>query len=143
MSNAAFSTLAAPTTTTTGWTDILSLTGRLLLALIFFISGLNKIADPAGTIGYIESAGLPFPQLALVVAIAFEVVGSMLLIIGFRTRLVAAGLAGFTIASAFGFHMDFADQNQFIHFMKNLALAGGLLQVVAFGGGRYGVDQHT
>jgi putative oxidoreductase len=67
----------------------------------------------------------------------------MLLIIGFRTRLVAAGLAGFTIASALGFHMDFADQNQFIHFMKNLALAGGLLQVVAFGGGRYGVDQHT
>jgi putative oxidoreductase len=65
----------------------------------------------------------------------------VLLIVGFRTRLVAAALACFTLASAFSFHFEFSDQNQFIHFMKNLALAGGLLQVVAFGAGKYGVDQ--
>jgi putative oxidoreductase len=109
----------------------------VLLGAIFFISGLNKVADPAGTIGYIESAGLPLPQLAFVVAIVVEVVGSVLLVLGFRARLVAALLACFTLASAFGFHFDFSDQNQFIHFMKNLALAGGLLQVVAFGAGPY------
>ncbi len=115
----------------------------MLLGAIFFISGLNKVADPAGTIGYIASAGLPLPQLALVVAIAVEVVGSVLLIFGFRTRLVAGALACFTLVAAFSFHFDFSDQNQFIHFMKNFALAGGLLQVVAFGAGRYSVDRQS
>ncbi len=121
-------------------TAALPLVGRLLLGAIFFISGLNKVADPAGTIGYITSAGLPLPQLVLAAAIAVEVVGSVLLIFGFHTRLVAGALACFTLVAAFSFHFDFSDQNQFIHFMKNLALAGGLLQVVTFGAGRYGID---
>jgi putative oxidoreductase len=120
----------------------LPLVGRLLLGAIFFISGLNKVADPAGTTAYITSAGLPLPQLALLVAIVVEVVGSVLLVLGFRARLVAAVLACFTLTSAFSFHFDLSDQNQFIHFMKNLALAGGLLQVVAFGGGRYSIGGH-
>jgi putative oxidoreductase len=128
--------------TSEGATAILPFAGRLLLGAIFFISGLSKVADPAGTIGYITSAGLPLPQLALATAIAVEVVGSVLLILGFHTRLVAAALACFTLASAFSFHFEFSDQNQFIHFMKNFALAGGLLQVVAFGAGKYSVDQH-
>jgi putative oxidoreductase len=114
--------------------------GRLLIAAIFLISGIGKIAEPTGTMAYITSAGLPLPQVALAVAVLVEVVGSVLLILGYKVRLVAAALAFFTLASAFSFHFDLADQNQFIHFMKNLALAGGLLQVVAFGGGRYSVD---
>jgi putative oxidoreductase len=142
MKDAALTVDAIAPSTSAGTTAILPLAGRLLLGAIFFISGLNKVADPAGTIGYIASAGLPLPQLALATAIAVEVVGSVLLIVGFRTRLVAAALACFTLASAFSFHFDFSDQNQFIHFMKNLALAGGLLQVVAFGAGRYSIDRH-
>ncbi len=140
MKDAALTATASSPSTAAGANAILPLAGRVLLGAIFFISGLNKVADPAGTIGYIASAGLPLPQLALVVAIAVEVVGSLLLIVGFRTRLVAAALACFTLASAFSFHFELSDQNQFIHFLKNLALAGGLLQVVAFGGARYSVD---
>jgi putative oxidoreductase len=105
------------------------------------ISGLNKAADPAGTIGYITSAGLPLPQVAFAGAVFVETVGGILLVIGYQTRIVAAVLATFTLAAAFSFHFDLADQNQFIHFMKNVALAGGLLQVIAFGPGRYSFDR--
>ena len=117
-----------------------ALTGRLLLSAIFLLSGISKISAPAGMIGYIESVGLPFPSLALVLAILTEVVGGIALILGYRTRLVAAGLAVFSIATALVFHNQLGDQNQFIHFFKNLAMAGGLLQVVAFGAGRFSLD---
>lgn len=104
------------------------------------ISGASKLAAPAATIGYIEAVGLPLPQVALAVAILAELAGGLLLIAGYRVRLVAAGLALFSLVTAFGFHADFADQNQFIHFLKNLAIAGGLVQLVAFGGGRLSLD---
>ena len=73
-------------------------------------------------------------------AAAVETIGSALLIAGVRTRLVAIALAVFTLATAVTFHKNFADQNQMIHFMKNIAIIGGLLQVVAFGGGKFSVD---
>ncbi len=126
-----------------GATGILPLVGRFFLGGIFFMSGLNKVADPAGTIGYIASAGLPLPQVVLALAIVIEVVGSVLLVLGFRARLVAAALASFTLAAAFSFHFDFSDQNQLIHFMKNFAVAGGLLQVVEFGAGRYSINRQV
>lgn len=116
-----------------GLTARLPFLGRILLASIFLISGITKAADPAGTIGYIASAGLPLPQLAFGTAVVVEIAGSVLLVLGWRVRLVAAALALFTLAAAFSFHFDLSDQNQFVHFMKNIALAGGLLQVVAFG----------
>lgn len=118
----------------------LPLLGRLGLAAIFLISGFGKLAAPAGTIGYIASAGLPLPELGLGVAILVELFGGALLVIGYRTRLVAALLAGFTLAAAVAFHSALDDQNQFIHFFKNAAIAGGLLQVVAFGAGRFSLD---
>ncbi|MEL0211121.1 MAG: DoxX family protein, partial [Novosphingobium sp.] len=92
-------------------------------------------------IAYITSAGLPAPSLAYGVAVAVELVGGLLLIAGIRTRIVASALAAFSLAAAFGFHANLADQNQFIHFFKNVALAGGLLQVAAFGSGRFGFDR--
>jgi putative oxidoreductase len=115
--------------------------GRVLIAAIFLLSGLSKLAAPAGTIGYIQSAGLPAPTVAYAVALAVELVGGALLVIGFRTRLVAAVLAAFSLATAFGFHFDLADQNQFIHFFKNVAMASGLLQIASFGPGRLSVDR--
>src|SRR5690606_10534410 len=117
-----------------------ALTGRVLLSAIFLLSGLSKISAPAGMIGYIESVGLPFPTLALAIAILVEVVGGAALILGYRARLVAAGLAAFSVATALAFHFQLGDQNQFIHFFKNIAMAGGLLQVVAFGAGRFSLD---
>lgn len=133
---AAEATSASPSTT-----DMLATTGRVLLAAIFVLSGASKLADPAGTIAYIESAGLPLPSLAYAGAVAVELIGGLLLIAGVQTRIIASAIAAFSIVAAFSFHANLADQNQFIHFFKNIAMAGGLLQVAAFGSGRFGFDR--
>lgn len=114
--------------------------GRLLMALIFLYSGLGKVMDPAGTVAYIQSAGLPQPQVALVVTIMVELLGGLALLFGFHARAAALVLALFSIAAALNFHTNFAEQNQLIHFLKNLAMAGGLLQVYAFGAGAFSMD---
>jgi len=119
---------------------LVAFVGRILIAAIFVLSGLSKLTAPAATIGYIQSAGLPAPSIAYGVALLVELGGGILLILGYRTRLVAAALTVFAFATALGFHHDLADQNQFIHFFKNVSMAGGLLQVVAFGGGRLSLD---
>lgn len=121
--------------------DALALTGRILLAVIFVLSGLGKLADPAGTAAYVASAGLPAPVLAAWGAAILETVGGIALIAGFRTRIVALALAGFSVIAAVFFHAQFADQNQMIHFLKNLAIAGGLLQLAAFGPGRFALSR--
>lgn len=118
----------------------LALIGRLLLAAMFILSGFGKLGDPSGTIGYIASAGLPLPPVAYAVALAVEIGAGILLVLGYRARWVALILAAFTLASAIGFHTDFADQNQMIHFMKNLAITGGFLQIAAFGAGAFSLD---
>ncbi len=115
--------------------------GRLLLATIFVASGLSKFADPSGTAAYISSVGLPMPTLAAWGAIFVELIGGVALIIGFKARIMALVLALFSVVTAALFHADFADQIQMIMFMKNIAIAGGLLQVVAFGAGRLSMDR--
>ncbi len=127
--------------TTQTTTSVIPAIGRVLLAAIFVISGFGKLAAPAGTIGYIESAGLPFATVAFAIAVAVELGGGILLAIGYKTRIVAAVLAAFSIVTALAFHSAIGDQNQFINLMKNFAMAGGLLQVVAFGAGAYSIDQ--
>ena len=117
-----------------------SLAGRVLLSAIFLLSGLSKLAAPADTISHIHSAGLPFAPLGFTIAAAIEIVGGLALIAGYRTRAVAAVLAGFTAVTALAFHNNFADHNQFIHFFKNVAMTGGLLQVVTFGAGAFSID---
>ncbi|QQX56838.1 DoxX family protein [Pseudomonas chlororaphis] len=134
------STLTNSLSATSNTNASISLIGRILLSAIFILSGFSKIAAPAAMVGYIQSVGLPFPQLALGIAIAVELGGGLLLIAGYRTRLVALGLAVFSVATALAFHNNLGDQNQFIHFFKNIAMAGGLLQVVAFGAGRFSLD---
>ena len=119
---------------------ILAVAGRFMLATLFVLSGVSKITGPAATLGYIESAGLPLPHLALAGAIAVEILGGLALIAGYRTRLVALALAAFSLVTALAFHSALADQNQFIHFFKNIAIAGGLFQVAAFGAGRIAFD---
>ncbi|WP_394781944.1 DoxX family protein [Undibacterium sp.] len=117
--------------------------GRLLMAAIFLLSGFGKLAAPAGTIGYIASSGLPFATLGFILAVAVEVGGGILLVLGYKTRIVASVLAVFTIVTGLAFHHAFGDQNQMIHFLKNLAMAGGFLQVAAFGAGAYSLDNRA
>jgi putative oxidoreductase len=121
-------------------TSTLPLIGRLLLAAIFLISGVGKIAAPAATAGYIAAMGLPLPALGVVVAVLVEVGGGLLLVFGFKTRLIALLLAAFSIVTGIVFHHAVGDQNQMIHLLKNFAMAGGLLQVAAFGAGALSID---
>ena len=114
--------------------------GRLLLASIFILSGFGKISAPEATQGYIASVGLPVPMLAYLAAIVAELGGGILLVVGYRARLVSLLLAAFTVATAVLFHRNFGDQNQMMHFMKNIAIAGGLLQIAAFGAGSLSLD---
>jgi putative oxidoreductase len=117
-----------------------SLLARALLASLFLISGFGKLAAPAATKAYIVYAGLPLPDLAYLVAVVVEVGFGLALLAGYRTRVVAVLMALFTVATALAFHDHFGDQNQFIHFLKNIAIAGGLLQVAATGAGAYSLD---
>jgi putative oxidoreductase len=121
-------------------TNTLAATGRLLMAVLFVLSGLAKLAAPAATQAYIASIGLPAPLLGLAIAIVVELGGGILLLVGFRARLVSLALAAFTLVAAVLFHRDFSDQNQMIHFLKDIAIIGGLLQVAAFGAGSLSMD---
>ena len=127
-------------TTSNSNSGVVPFVGRILVAAIFILSGLGKIGAPAATQGYIAAMGLPAPLLAYIGATAVELGGGLLLLAGYRTKLVAAALAVFSIVTAFIFHHALADQNQMIHFLKNFAMAGGLLQFVAYGAGRISVD---
>lgn len=121
-------------------TRYLPFAGRLLIGLPFAVTGLSKLGAYGATTAMISAGGLPFPALAFAVAVALELGGGLLLIAGYRTRHVAAALAMFSLVTAVAFHADFADQNQMIHFLKNVMMAGGLLQIVAFGAGALSID---
>src|SRR5262245_2778092 len=97
--------------------------GRLLIAALFITSVLSKLAAASATTGYIVSAGLPFPAVVYFLTLVIEIGGGLLLLIGFQARPVAAALALFTVAAAVFFHSHFEDQNQAIHFLKNMAIA--------------------
>ena len=121
-------------------TRYLPFVGRLLIGLPFAMSGFSKLAAYGPTVAKISAVGLPVAPLAFAVAVAVELGGGLLLIAGFRARLIAIALALFSLVTAVWFHGNFADQNQMIHFLKNIMLAGGLLQVAAFGAGAISID---
>ncbi|BAX57249.1 MULTISPECIES: DoxX family protein [Burkholderia] len=118
----------------------LPLLGRILIGAPFLMSGLSKLAAHAATVGYIASVGLPAPSLAFVVAVLVEAGGGLLLMSGYRARPVALAMALFSVVTAVFFHHNFADQNQMIHFLKNVMMAGGLLQIAYFGAGAFSLD---
>ncbi|GLQ52340.1 DoxX family protein [Dyella flava] len=133
-------TAVVPSTLPDALTTIVPAAGRVLISTLFLLAGLSKLAAPAMTIAYIQSVGLPLPSIAYGLAAFTEIVGGITLLFGYRTRTVAGVMFLFTLATAAFFHNHFADQNQFIHFFKNIAIAGGLLHVIAFGGGRVSID---
>ena len=112
--------------------------GRVFIAAIFINSGISKISGYAGTQGYMESQGVPSELLPLVILV--EVVAGLAVVVGWQTRIAAFLLAGFTLLAALLFHLDFDDQMQTIQFMKNVAIAGGFLLLVAHGPGPLSID---
>jgi putative oxidoreductase len=115
------------------WTDVATLVGRLCISALFLISGVGKLLAPEATITAIESAGLPLPSLGLALAIGVELLGGGALLLGLKVRWAASILAAFTVATAIFFHSAFADPTQFTHFLKNVAITGGLLHVIVLG----------
>ncbi|KWQ03700.1 hypothetical protein SE27_12495 [Acinetobacter harbinensis] len=118
-----------------------ALLGRLFLAMIFIQSGLSKMSDYAATQGYMDAMGVSSALLPLVIAL--EVLGGIAIVIGFKARLVALAMAGFSLLSALLFHTNFSDQTQTIMLMKNIAIAGGFLMIVAHGAGAYALDNRN
>jgi len=121
------------------------LVGRVLLGLIFVLSGFAKISGFDGTAGFIASKGLPLPQLVAALTIVVELGGGLALMAGLYTRQAVVALAVFSLLTAVVFHNFWAapqgeQMMQQINFMKNLAIAGGMLVVAAFGPGRLSVD---
>ena len=112
---------------------------RILLAQIFVLAGISKITGYAATQGYMESMGVPGMLLPLVILL--ELGGGLALIVGWQTRLVSYALAGFTVIAALIFHSNLSDQMQMIMFMKNLALAGGLMLLALHGAGSLSLEK--
>ena len=126
--------------------DTLALIGRILIAYLFIPAGFGKLMGFAGTVGYITSAGLPLPEVAAAIAIIVELGLGIALLVGFQTRFAALVLAVFTVAAAVCFHKywavpDAMKMMQTINFNKNIAIAGGLLGLAAFGAGRFSLDK--
>lgn len=120
--------------------DVQLLAGRVLLAHIFILAGINKLgAGYAGTQGYMESLGVT--GMLLPAVIALEIGGGLAILLGLLTRYSAWALAAFTVIAAVIFHSNFDDQMQSIMFMKNFAIAGGLLALAAAGSGRFALDK--
>lgn len=121
------------------------LVGRVLLGLLFVLSGFAKISGFDGTAGYIASKGMPLPQLVAALTIVVELGGGLALMAGLYTRQVVVVLAAFTLLAGVIFHNFWAvpqpeQMAQQINFMKNLSIAGGMLVLAAFGPGRLSLD---
>lgn len=134
-----------PQTSTTAVHDTMALVGRILLAWMFVPAGFGKIAGFSGTVGYATSAGLPMPEVGVAIALLIELVGGLMLLVGFKTRWAALALALFTAVAALFFHNYWAmpeaqKMMQQLMFTKNFAIVGGLLAFAAFGPGRFSLD---
>ena len=114
-----------------------SVIARVLLAHIFIMAGMSKITAYAGTVGYMGMMGVPMPDLLLPLVIVLEVVGGLAVLVGWQSRYAAYALAAFSVVAAFIFHNNFSDQIQMIMFMKNMAIAGGLLLLAEHGPGAF------
>ena len=123
----------------------LALVGRILLGVFFVMSGFTKITGFAGTVDYIASAGLPLPQVVAVLTILLELGGGLMLVFGLFTSWAALALAALTLAAAVLFHKFWSvpeaqTMSQYIHFWKNVTIAGGMLVLAAFGPGTISLD---
>lgn len=119
--------------------DTAKLVGRVLLVLMFVLSGYSKIGGYAGTQQYMASAGVPGVLLPLVIAV--ELLGGLMVVVGWKTRYAALALAAFTLAATLLFHTNWAQPMQQMIFMKNISVVGGFLVLFAAGAGRWSLDR--
>lgn len=134
------------TVVTSGYNPALPLAGRLLMSAIFLVAGIRKVLGFAGTVAYFAKLGFPAPEAVTVIAIIIELTGSILLILGWKTRYAAWLLALFVLVATLMAHrfweFDAAQYgNQLNHFLKNLAIIGGLMFVASFGPGSASVEK--
>jgi putative oxidoreductase len=120
--------------------DLTALVARLFMSSLFVLYGYFKLTGFAGTVAYMGRQGLPAPTVFAALAVAIELVGGLLILFGYQTRLVALGCAIYVLVAALIAHRNFGDGNQLAHFMKNMAIVGGFLAVMAAGPGSYSVD---
>lgn len=120
--------------------SIVQAMGRVLMCALFVIGGYNKAVDPSVTAAMMARMGTPLPSLVTILAIAVELGGGVLLLIGLFTQPVAVALGVWCIVTALVAHTHWADRNMEIHFWKNVAMAGGFAYVAAFGAGAFSVD---
>lgn len=130
---------AAKSPTSSALEHYIELAGRILLTVLFLLSGLGKIGAYSATAAYMSSAGVP--GVLLPVVIATEVLGALAVILGWKSRIVAVLLAGYCVLTATCFHRNFADQMQLIHFLKDISIAGGFLLLAANGSGPLSIDR--
>jgi putative oxidoreductase len=126
--------------------DLAALVGRILLGIVFIPAGFSKIGGFTGTAGYIASKGLPLPEVGAALAIVVEIVAGIALVVGWKTRWAALALAVFTLVASVFFHAFWAvppeqHMTQYLMFMKNIGVVGGLLALYAFGAGRISIDR--
>ena len=121
--------------------NLAALAGRILIAMIFLLSGIDKFVHYSGTLGYMKGAHLPFPEVLLVVSGAVEILCALAIIAGWNTRAAAWVMVAWMIPVTLIFHNPAAGQDAMIHFMKNVAITGGLLALAAFGPGAWSIGR--
>ena len=119
--------------------NILDLLGRILISALFLLSGVFKISNYDGSVDWMESFGIP--EILIIPAIILEVIGPILIIIGYKARIAAGCLSLFCIITAIIFHNDFSNQMQFTSFLKNIAIAGGFLFIAANGTKDFSIEK--
>ena len=120
-------------------TNILDLVARILISALFLLNGVFKISNYDGTVGWMEGFGIP--GILIIPAIILEIVGPILIILGYKAKIAAGFLSLFCITTAFIFHNDFSDQMQLGSFLKNIALAGGFLFIFINGTKDFSLDK--
>ena len=119
--------------------NLFDLIGRIMISAIFLFSGVNKIINYGGTVGWMEGFGIP--GILLIPAIIIEILFPIMIIIGYQIRIAAGGLLFFSLITAFIFHFDFSNQMQIIAFLKNIGLAGGLLFLIVNGAKDFSLEK--
>jgi putative oxidoreductase len=114
--------------------------GRLLMSSLFIWDGVRQLLSPSVFAQYFASVHVPLPNVAIWLSIPIHLLAGMALLVGFKTRWAAALLAVLSVATAFGVHLPIGDQDNMIHFYKNLVMTGGFLYVIAFGAGTVSID---
>ena len=114
--------------------------GRLLMSILFVWDGIRQLLSPSVFAQYFASVHVPLPNVAIWISIPLHLLGGIAVLVGFKTRWAAALLILLSVATAFGVHLPLGDEDNMIHFYKNLVMTGGFLYVIAFGAGAVSVD---